>query len=99
MYKIVDEQGNVFSQYHYAKETEFEDMVVAHKKNIFGAEGIYFNIKKKIGQAKKGAAIPDGYYLDLTFHADPKLYLVEIEKKTVLLISNCNFMLKSANGK
>lgn len=79
MFKIVDEQGNVFSRFYYTKEADFENMVIAHKRNIFGAEGVYFNIKKKIGQAKKGAAIPDGYYLDLTFHADPKLYLVEIE--------------------
>ena len=28
---------------------------------------------------KKGATIPDGYFLDLTFHNDPKLYLVEVE--------------------
>ena len=53
MFKIVDEQGNVFSRYYYAKEAEFENMVVAHKTNIFGAKGIYFNIKKKIGVAKK----------------------------------------------
>lgn len=79
MFKILDEQGNVFSRYYYDKEAEFENMVVAHKANIFGAKGIYFNIKKKIGVAKKGAAIPDGYYLDLTFHTEPKLYLVEIE--------------------
>ena len=27
----------------------------------------------------RGDAIPDGYYLDLTFHTDPRLYLVEVE--------------------
>ena len=37
------------------------------------------DIKKLIGTPKKGATIPDGYYLDLTFHNDPRLYLVEVE--------------------
>lgn len=54
-------------------------MIVDHADAIFGSEGIYFGCKKLIGTPKKGAAIPDGYYLDLTFHNDPHLYLVEVE--------------------
>jgi len=54
-------------------------MVVEHAETIFGAQGIYFDIKKKIGKSKEGAAIPDGYYLDLKFHVEPVLYFVEIE--------------------
>ena len=79
MYKIIDENNKVYSQYVYTKEAEFERMVVANAEHIFGKEGIYFDIKKKIGINKKGAAIPDGYYLDLTFHNSPCLYLVEVE--------------------
>ncbi|MCC8079369.1 MAG: hypothetical protein LIO57_04830 [Oscillospiraceae bacterium] len=79
MYKIIDETGAVYTQYTYAKEAEFERMIVSHVQEIFGSEGIYFDIKKLIGTPKKGAAIPDGYFLDLTFHSDPKLYLVEVE--------------------
>ena len=79
MYKIIDEIGHVYTQYTYTKEADFERMIVANAATIFGEAGIYFDIKKLIGTPKKGAAIPDGYFLDLTFHNDPKLYLVEVE--------------------
>lgn len=54
-------------------------MIVQNVDKIFGSNGIYFDVKKLIGTPKKGATIPDGYLLDLTFHNDPKLYLVEVE--------------------
>ena len=79
MYKIVDELGAAYTQYKYVKEADFEKMIVANADNIFGSTGIYFDIKKMIGTPKKGATIPDGYFLDLTFHNDPRLYLVEVE--------------------
>lgn len=79
MYRISDEAGNIYTQYTYLKEADFEKMIVANSDRIFGEAGIYFNIKKLIGTPKKGATIPDGYFLDLTFHNDPRLYLVEIE--------------------
>lgn len=79
MYKIIDNDGNTFIQYQYTKEADFENMIVANVEAIFGKDGIYFDIKKLIGKPKKGATIPDGYYLDLTFHSDPRLYLVEVE--------------------
>ncbi len=79
MFKIIDEVGNKYIQYTYTKEDEFEKMVVKNVDSIFGKDGIYFDIKKLIGKRNKGATIPDGYYLDLTFHDDPKLYLVEVE--------------------
>ena len=79
MYKIIDEIGHVYTQYTYTKEADFERMIVANAATIFGEAGIYFDIKKLIGTPKKGAAIPDGYFLDLTFHNDPRLYLVEVE--------------------
>lgn len=79
MYKIIDETGNIYTQHTYTKELDFERMIVANSATIFGEAGIYFDIKKLIGTPKKGAAIPDGYYLDLTFHNDPRLYLVEVE--------------------
>ena len=79
MYKIINEIGDIYTQYTYSKEDEFEKMIVDHSSSIFGTAGIYFDIKKLIGTPKKGATIPDGYYLDLTFHNDPRLYLVEVE--------------------
>ncbi|GLC80923.1 hypothetical protein [Lacrimispora brassicae] len=82
MYKIIDESGQLYSLLHYEREVDFERMIVQNANTILGTEGIYFDIKKLIGKSKKGASIPDGYYLDLTFHNDPKLYLVEIELKS-----------------
>lgn len=79
MYKIIDEDNTVYTQYLYSTETEFERMIVSNVDSILGKTGIYFEIKKLIGKPKKGATIPDGYFLDLTFHNDPKLYLVEVE--------------------
>lgn len=79
MYKIINDSGDIYTQYTYSKEDEFEKMIVDHSSSIFGSAGIYFDIKKLIGTPKKGATIPDGYYLDLTFHNDPRLYLVEVE--------------------
>ena len=79
MYKIINESGEVYTQYKYLKEVDFEKMIVANSDKIFGSNGIYFDIKKLIGTPKKGATIPDGYFLDLTFHNDPRFYLVEIE--------------------
>lgn len=79
MHKIIDDLGNIYTQHTYAKELDFERMIVANAATIFGEAGIYFDIKKLIGMPKKGAAIPDGYFLDLTFHNDPRLYLVEVE--------------------
>ncbi len=79
MYKIIDESGKSYALYRYENESDFEAMIVENEESIFGSDGIYFDIKKRIGKPKKGATIPDGYYLDLTFHNDPKLYLVEVE--------------------
>lgn len=79
MYKIIDEKGNTYQYYRYTKEAEFERMIVNNADKIFGTDGIYFDIKKLIGKPKKGASIPDGYFLDLTFHNDPRLYFIEVE--------------------
>ena len=79
MYKIIDELGTTYTLYEYEGEAEFESMVIDNSGAIFGENGIYFAIKRMIGKPKKGAVIPDGYYLDLTFHNDPRLYLVEVE--------------------
>lgn len=82
MYKIIDAAGDVYTLHQYLREDAYERMVVANADAIFGTAGIYFDIKKRIGTPRRGATIPDGYYLDLTFHDDPKLHLVEIELGT-----------------
>lgn len=79
MYKLVDSLGEVYQEYQYKNEAEFERIIVASSDLIFGNQGIYFDIKKRIGKSNQGAAIPDGYYLDLKFHDNPVLYFVEVE--------------------
>lgn len=79
MYRIIDNNGTLYNGYQYADEAEYGKMIVANAETIFGSRDIYFDIKKKIGKSKEGAAIPDGYYLDLKFHEDPILYFVEVE--------------------
>lgn len=58
MYKITDSAGSIYTQYSYAKEAEFERMIVAHAETIFGSAGIYFDIKKLIGTPKKRSNHP-----------------------------------------
>jgi len=79
MHKIIADDGSLYSDYSYANENEYEKIVVSNAETIFGQNGIYFDIKKRIGKSNEGAAIPDGYYLDLKFHNEPVLYFVEIE--------------------
>ena len=79
MYRLLDSTGKVYQEYQYKNEQEFEKIIIENSSSIFGTQGIYFDIKKKIGKPNQGAAIPDGYFLDLKFHEKPVLYFVEVE--------------------
>lgn len=79
MYKLINEDGKIYKEYTYAKEEEFEKVIVENSEKIFGENAIYFDVKKKIGKSNQGASIPDGYLLDLSFHNKPRLFFVEIE--------------------
>jgi hypothetical protein len=71
-------QNNVLYQYYeYPLEKEFEQVIVEQASHIFGAQSIYIDIKKKIGDSI--ITIPDGYLIDFSFKADPKLYIIENE--------------------
>lgn len=84
MYKIIDESGTTYDLYEYDGEAEFESMIIDNSEAIFGGDGIYFAMKKLIGKPKKGAAIPDGYYLDLTFHNVPVYNLWKLNFKVTM---------------
>lgn len=71
--------GKVFKQLKYKDEKSFERDVVNNIVNIFGNNGIYFDIKKRIGKKGNNSAIPDGMYIDLRLHKSPCLYLIENE--------------------
>lgn len=76
--KQIIHNGVVFKRYNYQLEKELENDVITNSEGVFGKNGIYIDIKKRIG--KKGiAGIPDGYYLDLKYHEAPSIYIVEHE--------------------
>jgi len=71
-------KGKVFTFYEYSKESDFERDVIEHAKEIFGPKSVYIDIKKKI-ENDNILTIPDGYLLDFSFEADPRLYIIENE--------------------
>jgi hypothetical protein len=69
--------NKVFNYYEYSSEKEFEQLIVEKSLQIFGKESIYIDIKKRIGDSI--ITIPDGYLIDFSFQADPRLYIIENE--------------------
>lgn len=69
--------GKSFQYYEYASEKEFEQLVVEQSAHIFGSRSIYIDIKKRIGDSI--ITIPDGYLIDFSFEAEPRLYIIENE--------------------
>lgn len=67
----------IYDLHEYPSEKEFEDIIVAQSESIFGADSIYVDIKKRIGDSI--VTIPDGYLIDFSFQADPRLYIIENE--------------------
>jgi hypothetical protein len=62
----------------FGSEADLEASILEVRKDLFGDDRFYLNIKKKIG-AKGGLRnIPDGYLLDLSSRK-PRLYVVENE--------------------
>ena len=76
MEKLV-QSGNTYSYYEYATEKEFEEVIVQESNHIFGGKSIYIDIKKRIGESI--ITIPDGYLIDFSFEAEPRLYIIENE--------------------
>jgi len=71
-------QNNVvYDYYEYHSEKEFEQLIVEQASQIFGVNSIYVDIKKRIGDSIM--TIPDGYLIDFSFQADPRLYIIENE--------------------
>ena len=71
--------NKVYSEFQFAKETDFEREVVANSKLFFGAGSIYIDAKKKIAAKNLGNSIPDGFLFDLADKNNPEFYLVEAE--------------------
>lgn len=67
----------VYDHYEYPSEKEFEKIIIDQACQIFGENSIYIDIKKRIGDSI--ITIPDGYLIDFSFQADPRLYIIENE--------------------
>jgi hypothetical protein len=70
--------GRTFRPFEYELEADFERAVVDHCTDIFGAETVYFDIKKRLGN-QNVLTIPDGYLIDFSFPRSPRLYIIENE--------------------
>lgn len=68
----------VYSLVSYDSESDLEDAILEIQSDLFGANRIYLDIKKKIGQRGSKRNIPDGYLIDLNGR-NPRLYVVENE--------------------
>jgi hypothetical protein len=73
--------SRTFIPHEYADEKEFERRVIEHSREIFGPHTLYIDIKKRIGE-ENILSIPDGYLIDATFPARPRLYIIENELAT-----------------
>ena len=66
-----------YIEYQYKNESEIEDMIFEHSKNIFGEDSLLL-AKQKIRANSGIGTIPDAFVLSL---GDKKWYLVEVELK------------------
>ncbi len=69
--------NTLYNYYEYPSEKEFEKVIISQSANIFGSDSLYVDIKKRIGDSI--VTIPDGYLIDFSFQADPRLYIIENE--------------------
>lgn len=71
-------KNGTYEAVSYANEADLESSIVEVQQQLFGANRIYLDIKRKIG-AKGGIRnIPDGYLIDLN-GSKPRLFVVENE--------------------
>lgn len=67
-----------FRRTGYASESDFESAIIKVQRELFGADRIYLDVKKKIGGKTGPKNIPDGYLIDLSGQK-PRLFVVENE--------------------
>src|SRR6266550_1097324 len=62
----------------YQNEADLEAAILEVQADLFGANRIYLDVKKRIGTKGGVQNIPDGYLIDLN-GTKPRLYVVENE--------------------
>ena len=78
---LFDKKNTLYQPVVYNKEADFEKVVVELSDQIFGADSIYVDIKKRI-RNKNIVTIPDGYVIDMADPDNPNLYIIENEIST-----------------
>ncbi len=76
---ILLKDGQIFTEYTFPLEAEFEQAIIESHPLIFGKDTIYIDAKKKIGSESLGNTIPDGFLFDMSDPDDREFYLVEAE--------------------
>ncbi len=71
--------NRIYENEPFELENDLESAILEVRKDLFGEERIYLDIKKKIGSKGKTNNIPDGYLIDLSSKKEPRLYVVENE--------------------
>lgn len=71
--------NKIYENEPFELEDDLESAILEARKDLFGDERIYLDIKKKIGSKGKTINIPDGYLIDLSSKKEPRLYVVENE--------------------
>jgi len=75
---IVWTNSGQFRLTRYSSESDFESAIVKLQRELFGAERVYIDVKRKIGGKAGPKNIPDGYLIDLSGQK-PRLFVVENE--------------------
>ena len=71
-------KSGAFQRSEYNDEADLEAAILEVQSELFGANRIYLDVKKKIGVKGGARNVPDGYVLDLSGRK-PRLYVVENE--------------------
>jgi len=62
----------------YTSESDLEGAIVKLQRELFGADRVYIDVKRRIGGKTGPKNIPDGYLIDLSGNK-PRLFVVENE--------------------
>ena len=79
MESVIFHNNLKFTEFTYASEPDFENVIKNNTKLLFGTSTIYIDLKAKIDTASLGGSIPDGLLFDLKNIDSPEFYLVEVE--------------------
>ena len=60
MSSVIFHSNNKFTEYNYASEKDFEDVIRKNTKLLFGIPTIYIDLKTRIQTISLGGSVPDG---------------------------------------